>query len=351
MRNRYNGMMKRTWIYILGLMLGILLCGCGKGKEAPAGESAPDSKPAGTVVEETQETRDQSLVGIWDCYDREYGIYTSYDLKDDGTGTYTMNAGGDDVVYELKYTVKDGHLLVRYVNNDTFSEEDEFDSEFRIEDQDTVVIKDSFGMEMTFMRRGSYDPAEFQGSDESAEPAQMTVGGSDEAAADGTLPAYEYTGPELFYSVLYQYLIDELGKDYDKSQVSIPCPVIVKEDESDKSDIRVYGNFWIFNYDLNGDILENTSGGSYPGCIHVKDTGEDYVVTSMEVVEDGAGFTESAKKIFGEYYDLFMKAGEDENLREKTRARIIADYVEANDLNITAYQDYGWDPVPLPKEE
>ena len=174
--------------------------------------------------------------------------------------------------------------------------------------------------------------------------------GAEAKTTGESLPAYEYPGPELFYSVLYQYMIDEFGKGYDKSQVCIPCPIIIAEDESDKSDIRVYGNFWIFNYDLNGDILENTSGGSYPGCIHVKSTDAGYEVTSAEIVEDGTGFTDSAKKIFGKYYDKFMKEGEDEKLREETRAQIIANYAAANDLKISAYQDYGWDPVMLPEE-
>ena len=163
------------------------------------------------------------------------------------------------------------------------------------------------------------------------------------------IPAYEYPESELFYSALYGYMTDELSGDYPDCQVSIPCPVIIAEDDSDKSDIRVYGNFWIFNYDLNGEILECTSGGSYPGCIHIKDTDEGYTVTAMDVVEDGSRFTDSAKEIFGEYYDTFMTDGEDENIREEIRTQIIVDYVKANKLNITAYKDYGWDPVTLPE--
>ncbi len=164
------------------------------------------------------------------------------------------------------------------------------------------------------------------------------------------IPAYEYPGPELFYSVLYKYMTDELGKGYPKSDVCIPCPVIVKVDESDKDDIRVYGDFWVFNYDLSGDILENTSGGSYPGCIHVKLTDEGYEVVSMDVTEDGSGYSESAKKIFGEYYDDFSKLNSDEKEREKIRAQIIANYVYDNNLDIKAYKDFGWDPVSLPEQ-
>ena len=57
----------------------------------------------------------------------------------------------------------------------------------------------------------------------------------------------------------------------------------------------------MFNYDLNGDTLECKSGGSYPGCIHVKDVLDDprgYVVTDFEIVGDGSDFAPTAKKIF-----------------------------------------------------
>lgn len=176
-----------------------------------------------------------------------------------------------------------------------------------------------------------------------------TVGG-DKTASEAALPAYEYPGPELFYSVVYKYMIDELGSHYDPADVGIPCPVIIAEDDSNKEDMLLYGNFWYFNYDLKGDTLENTSGGSYPGVMHIKSTDDGYEVTGMDIVADGSDFDESAKKIFGKYYDTFMKDGEDDELREKTRAQIIANYVAANNLSIKAYQDYGWDPVTLPEE-
>ena len=35
------------------------------------------------------------------------------------------------------------------------------------------------------------------------------------------------------------------------------------------------------------------------------------------------------------------------HLRNEIRTQFIKAYVEGNDLEITAYQDYGWDPIPL----
>ena len=150
--------------------------------------------------------------------------------------------------------------------------------------------------------------------------------------------------------MLYQYLIDELGENYETSDVTIPCPIIIKMDESDKEDIKIWGNFWIYNYKLNGDTLETESGGSYPGCIHMKDTGEGYEVVDFEQVPDGSDSIPTAKKIFGKYYNDYVKSNEDTNANEATRAQIIANYVFANNLEIKAYKDYGWDPVELPEE-
>lgn len=114
-------------IIIALLTLTILLAGCGK--------------------------KDASLTGVWEYSDAETGIGAIYNLKEDGTGTYTMKVGETEVTYELKYEVKDGHLLVRYANNEYFSEDDVFDSEFKLKGSDTLIIKDSSDMEMEFRKK------------------------------------------------------------------------------------------------------------------------------------------------------------------------------------------------------
>ena len=96
---------------------------------------------------------DASLTGVWEYADEETGMSAVYDLKDDGTGTQTITVGDSEVVYELKYEVKDGHFLVTYVNNELFSEEDVFDSEFAFQDDNTILMKDSLGEELTFVRK------------------------------------------------------------------------------------------------------------------------------------------------------------------------------------------------------
>ena len=96
---------------------------------------------------------DDSLVGVWEYTDTENDIGAVYDLKDDGTGTYTMKVGDTEVTYELKYEVKNHHLLVTYVNNEIFTEDDVFDSEFSFKDANTLIIKDSSDQEMVFVKK------------------------------------------------------------------------------------------------------------------------------------------------------------------------------------------------------
>ena len=187
---------------------------------------------------------------------------------------------------------------------------------------------------------------------EEVEDVVDEVTGDDESEKDDAdvLPDYEYPGPESFFTELYDY-VEDFNKDYDEADVSIPCVRILEMDESDNSDIKVYGEFDIYNYDLDGDTLGCVSGGNYPGLIHVAmDDEGDYEVTGFDVVLDGDQFDASAKEIFGDKYDAFIKMNSDQDDREKVRAQIISNYVFANNLDIKYYQDYGWDKVELPEQ-
>ena len=127
--------MKRMSMIVMSLLLAALLLG-----------------RAAWAETEAAEVESPSLVGVWTYTDEENGIGAIYDLKADGTGTYTMIVGEEEATYELKYEVQDNVLLVTYINNETFTEDDVFENEFRFEDEQTLVIKDSFDEEMTFVK-------------------------------------------------------------------------------------------------------------------------------------------------------------------------------------------------------
>ena len=97
---------------------------------------------------------DNSIVGTWNYEDTEYGIASSYVLNEDGTGTYYIKAGDQEVTYELKYEFKDSHLLVTFVNNEVFTEDDVFDFEVTFQDPETIVVKDTASEEeLTYIKQ------------------------------------------------------------------------------------------------------------------------------------------------------------------------------------------------------
>lgn len=178
----------------------------------------------------------------------------------------------------------------------------------------------------------------------SCTPAQD---GSQQTASDTTaVDSFDALG-----IAIDSYLIDTIGAQYAGANVCIPCPIVTATDDSDTTDIRVWGDFWVFNYDIAGDTLKNVSGGSHPGLMHLQ-RGEEgrCKVTAFDQVADGAGFDSSAKQIFGDKYDDFMKAHADDNAREQAWTASIARYVKNNGLNVKFYQDYGQDAKPIPQQ-
>lgn len=149
--------------------------------------------------------------------------------------------------------------------------------------------------------------------------------------------------------VVDQYIVDTFGKQYSQAEVCIPQQIVVATDESDAQDIKVWGDFWVFNYNTAGDTLKTASGGSHPGLMHLKKGDKGYEVTGFDQVGDGSQFEPTAKKIFGDKYDAFMKMHSNDKDREQNRAQGIAKYAKAHDLKVTMYQDYGWPAVKLPK--
>ena len=140
-------------------------------------------------------------------------------------------------------------------------------------------------------------------------------------------------------------MAEEASKDYDAADVSIPVVEIIGVDISQADEIVVYGDFWVNNYNIEGDTLKCVSGGNYPGVFHMT---KDYKVTSFDVVEDGGNFESSAKELFGDRYEDFMKIYSDSDKINEDRKITVSDYRNLNGLTeVTKMQDEGWDPVDL----
>jgi len=140
------------------------------------------------------------------------------------------------------------------------------------------------------------------------------------------------------------YLTDSIASQYSPGEVSIPCIQMVEIDESHPDDsVVVWGDFWVFNYNVVGDTLKMVSGGAHPGKMTIKPSSErGLVVTAFDRVGDGSNYLPSAKRIFGDKFDAFQAIYSNADKREEVRAAQIADYVKANNLAVKYYQDYGW---------
>lgn len=190
----------------------------------------------------------------------------------------------------------------------------------------------------------------------SASPTD-TASAAPTATATAAVPAastginnYGYDGQEDWEAAIYRYLVEEIGqKHFETGEgiYTVPVVQIIDLTEAENGGSNVWGCFEVYNYKIEGETLSCVSGGSFPGKMHVAKTANGSVVDDFAVVEDGANYDSSAKEIFGDRYESFVQESSDENARNAARKQILANYVKANGLKVTQYQDYGWDPVKL----
>ena len=151
-------------------------------------------------------------------------------------------------------------------------------------------------------------------------------------------------------AAVIDYLVNVIGKSYAEGELCITSPFIVSADYGNPEDVKVWGDFWVFNYNQSGDTLKTVSGGDHPGLMHLKKNDSGFFeVTAFEAVEDGAGNLESAKKIFGDQFDAFWEINSNAEKREGLRLQFVADYVKKHDLTVKYLQDFGWPAVALPE--
>ncbi len=175
------------------------------------------------------------------------------------------------------------------------------------------------------------------------------AGDAVEESTEDSYIKYGYTGTDPVEGEVYEYMVDEMAERYDvpDDAVSVPVIAIVTTREGADGETEVCGEFQIYNYEIQGDILKCISGGSHPGVMHIVKSGDDYEVSKFDPVQDGGEFEPTAKELFGDEYDAFMKVYSDSDKMESIRAKTLADYVKANGLQVTKYQDEGWDPKEL----
>ena len=160
---------------------------------------------------------------------------------------------------------------------------------------------------------------------------------------------FVYTGDDDYMKAITDDMV-LLAEDMfgDQAAVEIPTPRIVKIDASDKKDIKIYGDFWIYGYQMFGTIFNTKNGGSNPGCYHLKDEDGKITVLNKEFAEDGSNNWSSLVKICGGDEDLAKQVSNRPNIieEENLRAEYAKMYAKANNLKLSGIKDYGW-PVIL----
>ena len=145
-----------------------------------------------------------------------------------------------------------------------------------------------------------------------------------------------------YYAAVDRYLAEQIAGFYAKGEYSVPVYQEVAVNADDSTDIRIWGDFWVYNYKQEGDTLKCVSGGSHPGLMHICQMGEYFYVSAFDQVEDGSSFQPSAKRIFGEYFETFQIHHSDGDEHERLRHDMLRAFVRDHKLSATKYQDHGW---------
>ncbi len=147
-----------------------------------------------------------------------------------------------------------------------------------------------------------------------------------------------------------RYLRETMAPNYGGEwEHCVPLVEAVAADIANFDDIRVWGEFRLHNYRLEGDTFHFVSGGNHPGLVHLRETDGILSVVSFDPVLDGSEYLPSAKRIFGEYFRAWQELVANDGALEAARLQRLADYAVRNHLAAKFSQDPGWDPVPLPE--
>ena len=151
-------------------------------------------------------------------------------------------------------------------------------------------------------------------------------------------------------SAIESYLTDSVAPHYASAEISIPVAILISNNLDDSTDMSIWGDYWVFNYNLQGDTLMTISGGNHPGCFHIAQQGENFAVTKFDEAESGSGCTQSMQRIFDTDYETYLMMTEEEGYLENHRKEAIAKYAKRHGITVNFYQDYGWDAVKIPAE-
>ena len=164
------------------------------------------------------------------------------------------------------------------------------------------------------------------------------------------LPIYSYHGSEPYMDIvtgnIVSYAVNMLGD----SQVYIPAPTIVRIDDSDSMNIKIWGYFDVYGYNLNGTTLETQSSAAVPGCMHLTEKNGSYVMTSWQQVLSEDERESELRAVCDDDEELTdaFHAVQDTD-RENSRKEYLKEYISENSLGIDGYKDFDSEKVMIPE--
>lgn len=177
-------------------------------------------------------------------------------------------------------------------------------------------------------------------------------------AEPAALPAYTFHDEDPILTAVVKYLQEtDLGYEPPEGGILVPTPIILKtevtaENNGEPVEVNAYGNFWIFTYALDGKTLRTGPCGENPGVLKLAKQNGEWAVVSAEYVESGDNYEENIRKFANGDKDLedayYLTTGSsEESVLPQYQRAVLVNYVNENNLDITAFQDYGQEPVDL----
>lgn len=184
-------------------------------------------------------------------------------------------------------------------------------------------------------------------SDETAESVNPDVVDQETLSVSG-LPAYVYCGESLLESGVCEFIRDTWDSSLNPGDggILVPAPVILKTEETNPDDVRVWGNFLTFGYTLSGSTLTETCHGGGRGLLHLRQDGDGYAVVSFDDGTEDAALKTLCEGESG-LYDRF--SGTDQDTKDsdlrRERIRYLQDYVNSYGLSIDSYKNAAGETV------
>ena len=325
--------MKKLTLSVPILLITIILSACGSTSKEPEAIQSAEIDNATSAASETPNDQTWSLDGVF-IDDQDNHLILAYYSEDEGMGQYgwTVSAILSDEMYGGFMDEENASLKGDIISYDSKGNEKE-------KKKVTITQEDSY----VVMKTDTGDVYRF-----TADETDYTEGMGEILPMFQYDSIYAFSGHDPLWAAVYNYLSFDAIDMVDPEHALIPYANIVDVDDSDPEDVHVYGDYYLWEFEINDDTLVAVSASHIPGVIHMEQTGDKDNALYYGLSMDQGLTDDEVKEIFGQYYEHYLTLSSDEEMRDSGIAGNIADYVKANGLSVTKYQLYADSVEELP---